>query len=78
MEQLRDMLAIGPKKGQRGSNRPARVIPGLSPRLLRFGPIPFQAKDARLITQSSLDTGLPQIIPIDDMMYNLPNRPRLF
>jgi hypothetical protein len=69
------MIAIGFEESQGFFQRPAGIHPAFTPLPLRERPIPVEGKLSFLATQCNLDTHLPDIIPVSDMMDDLPYCP---
>ncbi len=69
------MSSVRLEQGQRDVERTVRISPVFGPGFLPLRPIPLERELGLLVPQRYLDARLPEIISVDDVMCNLPDRP---
>jgi hypothetical protein len=74
-QKLTDVVSVGPEQGQRQVYGSLFIRPLLGPDLLRLCPVPSERELGIVDTQRHLDARLPEIISVDDVMHDLPDRP---
>lgn len=76
-QQLGDVAPVNAKERQRWLDRPARIIPPPHPRILWQVPVPLQIERDAAVAERYLDADFPQVVPINDVMHDLADGPRV-
>jgi hypothetical protein len=74
-QELQDVVSVGLEQVQRRVQGAVCVSPPLGPDVLRKRPVPLERELGLLVSQRLLDTCLPEIVSVRDVMHNLSNGP---
>lgn len=69
------MVSGCPEESQGDIELSVGIGPAVCPSVLGSAPVPLQGKLSLFVPKRCLDTDLPDIVPVNDMVHDLPHRP---